>query len=207
MRGQQRCHGEDQTGHQRGLEPASGHILLHLPNIHIYPSQYDRHSSASLPLAELLPLYQATIQQSNCDPFPYSPKSPRHQTNPSLIVNKRLPRPMHTENISKIHPQSETPPLLFLSAHGHCFPRTKGHIHRELPQLMSHHILRNGHRVVDFPIIYLKGQSDKIGEDGCGAGLCADGWGVGALSGTDDGETMGALRVSDCLALPRIPPQ
>jgi len=37
-----------------------------------------------------------------------------------------------------------------------------GHLRRELPQLVAHHILCNRDIVIDFPIVYLKFQADEV---------------------------------------------
>lgn len=50
----------------------------------------------------------------------------------------------------------------------------KGDLRSKLPELMSHHILRNRHIVVHLSIVDLELQADEVWEDGRGAGLCAD---------------------------------
>lgn len=62
---------------------------------------------------------------------------------------------------------------------------------------MSHHILRDSHRVVHLAIVDLKVHAHEAGEDGGGAGLGADGGGVFAGHGLDEGQTVVACVVSD----------
>lgn len=55
---------------------------------------------------------------------------------------------------------------------------------------MPDHILGDGDVVVDFSVVHLEFQTNEVGEDGCGAGFCADGAGGLAWFGAGDGEAV-----------------
>lgn len=53
---------------------------------------------------------------------------------------------------------------------------------------MSHHVLRYPHIGVALAVVYLKDQSNKVGEDGRGACLSLDRWYTLTSLGPDDGQ-------------------
>jgi hypothetical protein len=57
---------------------------------------------------------------------------------------------------------------------------------RELSQLMPYHILRDGHIMINLPIVDLELQPYEVGQDGRGARLCLDGRRLLSGSGADD---------------------
>lgn len=65
----------------------------------------------------------------------------------------------------------------------------RDNILRELAQLVADHVLRYRDRGVHLAVVDLKVHADEAGEDGGGAGLGADGRGVFAGHGLDQGET------------------
>lgn len=75
---------------------------------------------------------------------------------------------------------------------------TRLYIHRKLPQLVSHHILRDRHGVIHLPIVHLKRQPDKSGQNRRGARLRAHGGSVGALSWADDSEAVWNCQLCRC---------
>ena len=62
---------------------------------------------------------------------------------------------------------------------------------RKLPQFMPHHILRDGHIMIDLAIVHLEFQPHEIGQDGRGACLGFDGCLAFAGFGAYDGKALG----------------
>ena len=61
-------------------------------------------------------------------------------------------------------------------------------LHRELSQLVAHHVLRNAYVVVDLAVVHLKDQADKVGQDGRRSRLRLDGRDSLAGPCADDGK-------------------
>ena len=40
-------------------------------------------------------------------------------------------------------------------------------IRRELAELVAHHILGNGHVIIDFAVVHLELEANEVGQDGC----------------------------------------
>lgn len=54
------------------------------------------------------------------------------------------------------------------------FVKFRGYLRREFSQLVTDHVLGYPHIVVDLAVVHLEDEADKVGEDGCAAGLRLD---------------------------------
>lgn len=63
------------------------------------------------------------------------------------------------------------------------------HLRRELPQLVSDHVLRYSHIVVDLAVVNLKDEAHEVRKDGRASGLCFDRRRSFAGLGSHDGQT------------------
>jgi hypothetical protein len=101
-----------------------------------------------------------------------TPKQAKYNSLFALSPDKRFPRPRdRTLLVNK----------LGLLLH------TEGHLRGELSKLVSNHVFRDGHVVVDLPIVHRKLQSDEAGEYCCRASLCPNWLDPFTRGGTDDG--------------------
>lgn len=82
-----------------------------------------------------------------------------------------------------------------------CLPEVsavRGCVRRELPELVSDHLLGDGEVVVDLAVVDLEPQADKVGKDGGGAGLSLDRRRLLARGRSDNGQAVSRVRFA-CL--------
>lgn len=68
--------------------------------------------------------------------------------------------------------------------------KKKGRLRRKLSKLMPHHLLGDSQVNVVLAVVYLELEADKVGQDGGGPGLGADGSDLLAGLGALDGESV-----------------